>query len=521
MFYLKKCKILIFLVLALVVIGITASFSSKTDFPNYITLAAPRDLAPGEKDPYYISSVAEVWEPLIGVDDDGKIVGVLATSWSHDADYKVWTFQLRKGVTFQDGTPFNAEAVVKNVERWMNMKSKPSPFYSFNVNVMYPGLLRAKAIGDYEVQLYFKDPSPMLIDKMMRFPSAIFSPKCFDVKTGNFKGIAKGTGPFKIVERKANQYVLLERYDDYYGEKAKSKFIVLRSIPNASTRYSALKSGEIQGVLDLGALTPALMLDLLKDKNFSSTTNYNTINHHIIINQTQWPFNDPRMIQAINLMIDREAIVNNYFNGQAKPTSNILNSLSPYALDLPLLHDEAKAKALAKEVVGDKRVEASFIIPQYGVDRYSYQEVTEYLQSAFKKLNVDVNIRILDGAAHKKMLSAGNYNFSIGTQGLPSYDPSSILEIYMSSKGNSNKLYHIGYKNAEADKLIGELKKTVDINKRRELYNKLQMIAYEYPPTIPLASDYTALVYNNKLTGYKASTYGLTLRNVQWKEDAK
>ena len=111
---------------------------------------------------------------------------------------------------------------------------------------------------------------------MTNFGSAMYSPKCFD-ENYNYTGIAQGTGPFKITENVKDQYVLLERNEDYWGEKAAAKTIRVMTIPDVNTRFSAMKSGEIMGVIDLKAITPALAVELVKDDQFAITTTNSTM----------------------------------------------------------------------------------------------------------------------------------------------------------------------------------------------------------------------------------------------------
>lgn len=136
----------------------------------------------------------------------------------------------------------------------MNMKTKSSPFYSFDIEKTYPNLQSVDKVSDYEVKLTFSKPISTLIYNMARFGSAMYSPECFDVKTGDFTKYAQGTGPFKIKEREKEQFVLLERNQDYYGDKSKVKNVRVNVIKDAQTRYTALKSEEIMGVMDLGLL---------------------------------------------------------------------------------------------------------------------------------------------------------------------------------------------------------------------------------------------------------------------------
>ena len=214
-----------------------------------IVLAGYRNVAPGVDDAYYCSVILYVWEPLITMDAAGQPVGKLAKSWEMSDDAKTWTFHLQEGVKFHDGEAFNADAVLYNFDR-MRSEVKPSGFYSLNIDSFYPNLDQVTKVDDYTVQLTFTEASPTLLFTMTNFGSAMYSPKCFD-ENYNYTGIAQGTGPFKITENVKDQYVLLERNEDYWGEKAAAKTIRVMTIPDVNTRFSAMKSGEIMGVIDL------------------------------------------------------------------------------------------------------------------------------------------------------------------------------------------------------------------------------------------------------------------------------
>ncbi|MHB8072830.1 ABC transporter substrate-binding protein [Desulfosporosinus fructosivorans] len=205
--------------------------SSSVDKDSEIVLGGYRNIAPGEKDGYYCSSILYVWEPLVKQDDQASPVPGLAERWEMSADGKEWTFQLRQGVQFHDGEKFNADAVVANFDR-MKLGVKNSSFYPLDINSNYPGLKEYSKVDEYTFKLTFKNPSPTQIYNMVNFGSAMYSPKCFDGE-GNFKGIAQGTGPFKIVENVKDQYVLLARNDNYYGEKAKAKSLRVKVIPDS------------------------------------------------------------------------------------------------------------------------------------------------------------------------------------------------------------------------------------------------------------------------------------------------
>ncbi|MCB2310890.1 ABC transporter substrate-binding protein [Clostridium tagluense] len=490
--------------------------TGKLNEEKEIVLGAARDLAPGETDAYYASSILYVWEPLVGLGENGVPIPQLAEEWSNSKDYKEWTFKIKKGVKFQDGIDLNADAVIKNFERYTNMKTKGSPFYSFNVNKTYPNLESVQKVSGYEVKLIFSKPISTLTYNMARFGSAMYSPKCFDVNTGDFTTFAQGTGPFKIVDRKKDQFTLLERNENYYGEKAKVKNIKIKVIPDSQTRYSALKSEEIMGVMDLGAITPELATELVKDKNFETSTSPSTITQFISVNGLKSPFNNAKIKEALSLLIDRQTIVKEFYGGHGTPTINILNQTSPFAKEIKPVYDAKKAKEIIKKELNGQKMKLEFVIPSYGVDRYPYKAVAEYLQSVLSEVGLNSNITILDGAAFKEAQKTGNYNMALHTQGLPSAEPFTIFDGYMRSGGSSNKAYSLGYKNQRADELIEKLKGTMDLKERGKIYNELQDISAKNPSSIPLFEDVNLIAYNKKITGYKATIYGTTLSNMKW-----
>lgn len=109
-----------------------------------IVMAAPRDLAPGKEDPYFTSSILYVWEPLIGVNEEGKPEPLLVQSWEISEDAKLWTFSLKQGVEFHDGHPLNADAVLQNFDRLQQISPAGSPFYSYDFDHIYPGCNKLK-----------------------------------------------------------------------------------------------------------------------------------------------------------------------------------------------------------------------------------------------------------------------------------------------------------------------------------------------------------------------------------------
>lgn len=519
----KRGVILIGLCLMIVLAGCSASSPGASQpaaapggaKPEEAVLAAPRDLAPGPQDAYYTSSILYVWEPLVAASEDGQPAPKLAKSWSMSDDGKEWTFRLREDVTFHDGEKLNADAAIANFNRSRQFSPKSSPFYTMDIQSSYSGLKDVVKLDDLSFKLTFDNPQPTLLYSMVNFSSAIYSPKNFNEK-GDFNGLPQGTGPFKLIEHQKDQFALLEAYDGYYGDKAKAKRIRVRVIPDPDTRLAALKSGEIMGVMDLGAIPPMLANELLKDNRFEISSTPSTISHYIHPNGKKAPFNDPKMRQAVSLMIDRQQLVKELYLGYPTATVNLLNHTSPFYKEVKAEYNPTEAKKLAAEALGNQRMPIDLIVPTYGLDRYPYKAQAELLQSVLKELQLDVNIRILDSAAFKEAQSKGEYHLALATQGLPNGDPYTLFTNYLSGTGSSNKSYSLGFKNDRVDQLLGQAKTTLNMDERKSIYNELQAISVRELPTIPLFNDASLIAYNKQIKGYKSTIYGTTLPQLEW-----
>lgn len=478
-----------------------------------IVLAGYRNIAPGVEDAYYCSVILYVWEPLVTMDASGQPVGKLAESWEMSGDAKTWTFYLKEGVVFHDGELFNADAVLYNFDR-MRSEVKTSGFYNLNIDSFYPNLGEVKKLDDYTVELTFTEASPSLLYTMTNFGSAIYSPGCFD-EHYNFSGIAQGTGPFIIKENMKDQFVLLERNEEYWGEKAVAQSIRVKTIPDVNTRFSAMKSGEIMGVIDLKAITPSLAAEMVKDSQFAITATNSTMIDFLCLNGTSGVFEDVRMRQALSLLIDRGGIANQIYLGYASPTSNILNYSTPFYKAFPVEYDVEKAKNLAAEVLGDERGSVKYLIQQ---DNAEQKAEAELIAALLPEIGVDVTIESYDWAAIREMMSKGDYDIARGQQGLSNMEAITIFKRFMYSTGDQNVNYSLGCSDKAVDALIERADAEIDMAKRREVYDQLQGLSVELQPVVPLFNEKTLMVYNQKLTGYEAQIYGLDLSKIGWSE---
>lgn len=479
-----------------------------------IVLAAYRQLAPGVNDGYYCSKILGVWEPLITADEEtGAPIPCLASSWEMEDDGRVWIFHLREGVRFHDGTPLTAAVVCQNLA-WMEKEVRSTTFYSRSLKNYYPNLLHAEATDDLTLRLTFSKPSVNQPYNMINFGSPIYAPSCL-AEDGSFSGTALGTGPFRIIENVKDRYVLLERNEDYYGEKARAHRIMVRSIPSPDVRFAALKSEEILGVLDINAMPPVLAGELAQDARFSVSTSRSIMVRYLAMNGTRPPFDDPRMRRAVSLLLDRQLLVDALYLGYAVPTVNLLSISSPFYRSFPVVQNVAEAKRLAREVLGDTRREIVYIVN--GADPVAKGEA-ELIAHWLADLGLDARIEAVESPMMTVRMRRGSYDIARSQQGLPNGDPLYVFDGFFSSKGVRNKALSLGYENAEVNALLTALDTMTDEQSRRAAFDRLQEIGTEDLPVVPLYFDENIVVYNSaRLTGYRAQRYGISLSEVAWK----
>ncbi|MEM9342031.1 MAG: ABC transporter substrate-binding protein [Pseudomonadota bacterium] len=394
-----------------------------------MVMAAPRDRAPGAEDAYYVSSILFVWEPLVQC---GPVPHSLE-SWEMSEDATTWIFTLRDGITWHNGDALIAEHVVGTFDLIILVSPKRSPYHSMYINRAYPGLVSIKAVDNLTFTMTFDCARPTLPHQMVNFSSAIFHPDNFDEK-GNFSDLVIGTGPFRLVCHVPNEELVLEWFDDYWGEPTQTERVVVRTIPDADTRAAALRLEEIVGVMDLGAMPPEQAASLAEDERFAVDSRMSSISHFMNAAGAEGPLSDVRLRCAISMTIDREAV--ELYRGFPTATVNFLNATNPFHFDIPLNYDPEAAAALAAEVLGDERLEARFIIPSWGVARYPYRAQAELIQFMLQPIGIAASIELLDSAAFNEARTSGNYHFSLGTLGLPNADPITVFRDYFVPDGS-------------------------------------------------------------------------------------
>jgi peptide/nickel transport system substrate-binding protein len=283
----------------------------------------------------------------------------LATSWEASEDGLTWVFQLQEGVTFHDGTPFNAEAVVWNFNRWQ-FDDAPGHFeeevFEYYDYMFGPGeesfVGSVEATGEYEVTFTLDEPNGGFLNTLAMPMFSIASPTAVEENGPAYGSPEVGyvcTGPFEFVEWVSDERVVLERYADYWGEiPGNVDRIVFQQIPDNAARFAALQAGEIDAfeqpnVEDLESIENSD--DLYIEMRGPLNVLYLAFSYRI------QEFRDPLVRQAVSMAMDREAIAEAFYPPGAIPAKSFLPpSLWGYNPDLPdISYDPEGARALLAE----------------------------------------------------------------------------------------------------------------------------------------------------------------------------
>ena len=456
-------------------------------------------------------------------EQDTTIKPGLAKEWEPSDDGLTYTFELEEGIKFHDDTDFNADAVVKNFERWANGDEEMFPYYAS----MFGGFKDDESHviesvteeGDYTVVIKLKRPQAPFLKNIAMDMFAIASPTAFEKGDNEFAREPVGTGPFQFVEWKPNDSITIEKFDGYWQEGLpKLGKVIFLSIPDNSARLNALLAGDIDladGINPSDGKTIEDSADLQLFERPSMNVGY------LGLTVTRPPFDNKLVRQAMNHAIDKQTIIDSFFEGRADIAKNPMPpSISGYNDDIEgYEYDPAKAKELLKEAGFEDGFEMElWAMPVPRPYMPDGEKVAEVIQKNLEDIGVKAKIVSHEWATYLELASKGDADaFMLGWTG-DNGDADNFMYVLLDEDniGSNNYTY---FKNDEMHDLFIEAQSEVDEDKRVELYKKAQVIIHEEAPWVPLAHSTPLLGGAKELTGFKAHPTGSDiLKNVDFKE---
>ncbi len=452
-----------------------------------------------------------------------ELVPALATNWSASKDGKTWTFKLRQGVKFHDGTPFDAEAVKFNVDRWWDAKH-PNGYrdagktYEIWQQVFggFKGepdslLQKVKVVDKFTIQFILKQP-------FAAFPSAIASGffgiasptaiKQAGASYGTPGSIAVGTGPYMFKEWRTGDRILLAKNPNYWEKNLpKSEFIVIRFINDPAARLAQLRAGQIDFTVDLA---PDQRKEVESDPNLQvvARPSYNV--GYLALNPSYKPLSDGRVRQAIAYAINRPAIVQAFWGELAAHNAHFLPPPLAWAQspDLkPYPHDPQKAKQLLSDAGYAKGFDLElWYMPVSRPYFPTPKPIAEAFAADLSAIGIRVNLKTKDWAAYlaDRRKPPGYQSFMLGWTG--DYgDPDSFYYPHFGPGATSD----IGnWKNDRMFTLLNQGRATGDRSARAKIYAQVDELLHDKVLRLPIVHSQPLLAKRKTVEGWVPSPLG-------------
>ena len=433
-----------------------------------------------------------LYETLVNIGEDGY-EPCLAESWDISKDGKVYTFNIRKDVYFSDGEICDANAIKAN----------------------FDAIIENKEIDDYTLKITLTSPYyPMLTELGVTRPFAMISPKA--MKNGSTKnGVNEyiGTGPYVLKEYETDKYAVFEANTNYWGEEPKIKRIRVKVIPDNQTRLLALEKGEIDLIFGKNMIDSDAINKYKNDSKFVSSLSAPTSTRQIVLNTTHSILSNSNVRKALQYATDKKAISDGIFYGLEPPADTLFSRTVAYCdIELtPYEYNMDKANQLLEEAgwtvgndgIREKDGQRLSLNLLYNSDSVTEKTISEYLQSEYAKIGVEVNITGEEEQSYRDNMKAGNFDMVFNICWGSPYDPQSSLAAmrqrvygdYAAQQGLHDK--------KEIDEAITKILLSVDENERKELYNFVLTRLHEDAVYIPLTYECNKAVYTSDLKNVK------------------
>ena len=475
----------------------------------------------GHIDPYQSTWLFNsfVADPLVVLAPDGSYLPALATGWSSSPDGRVWTFKLRSGVTFQDGTPFDAEAVRFNLERIAapetaskQLKSDIGPF------------ARVDTPDPLTVVVTYDTPWVTLLDAVRRMP--IWSPTAVQKLGREFERSLVGTGPFTLVERRPNDSITFERWPGYGGWNAIQKTpgpvaldsVTIRFIGEAAVLGSVVRTGDADVAF---AMTAQYVEDYKDSKDFQFYAKGQAGSGLArVMNTRRPPLDDIRVRRALQHAANQEAVNELLYDGLYVASDGPLNNIHPCFWDGAIglyPHDVEKAKALLEEAgwkagPGGMRVASGVRGVADGTPlriRWStlhHQEIGEAMQAQFRLAGIDLAVERVPGPVQLDRVQKRDFELIYERQRSP--DPLILDQVWNSKWDQPGGWAWTGFKDAALDVLLDQLRSIPDADRRCEVAKQAQKIIMENALLLPTLSQPVFVALSSKVKGFEPGAEG-------------
>ena len=424
--------------------------------------------------------------------ESADVEPALAESWTVSNDGLIWTFKLRKGVKFHDGTPCNADAVVFSFER---QRDKNHPYYNKSFtrwNLKFGGIKQTKKVDDYTVQIILNEKFPVLLANLSGYIWYIVSPTAVKNNPNGFRNKPVGTGYFKFVRQVKDSYIEYEANKDYWDGPPKVDKLIVRVIPDNEVRLLSLQKGEVH-VAD--GIDNTHFRDIEKSPNLKLYTAVSLGISYVAMNtEKNGPLANPKVRKALQYAVNEERIFKTVYYGYGERAKQCVPSTWwGHNPNIPgFEYNPERAKKLLADAGYPKGFKTTFL--SYTNPRPFCQSPRDYVtlvKSDLEKVGVGVDIIMMRWEAYRDARVKGDFDFCLAGYVSGTQDPDALLYAMFRSKLNENIAR---VKNATVDRLLDEGRSTYDQGKREKVYQQLAAEIHELSPWLMSGHPVVSLV---------------------------
>ncbi len=505
------------------VLGATFAGPASAQTPPGV-LVVGQIAEPKSLDPHAVTAVNDfrilvnLYDGLVRFRDGTlEVEPALAESYEVSDDGLTYTFALREGVTFHDGTPFNADAVVFNFERMLN---EDHPFHDtgpFPLSFFFSAVDKVEAVDDSTVRFTLKEPYAPFLSNLAYPTGLIVSPAAVEAGGADFGRSPAGTGAFTFADWTPNQRVVLEKNPDYWDGAPPLEAVVFRPITDANTRLAEMLSGGIDVMVET---PPDAVAQFRDDAGFTVHEQAGPHLWFLILNTKEGPFADKRVRQAANYAIDKGALTKDILQGTAEiaagPTPPAFAWAHDEALE-PYPYDPEKAKALLAEA-GYDGAPVTFYVTEGGSGMLDPVAMGTAIQADLEAVGMKTEIETYEWNTYLGLVNPGlEGKADMAEMAWMTNDPDTLPFLTLRSEalpseGGFNSGY---YSNPEVDTLLEEARRATDQSERARLYKEMQAIVADDAPWVFVANWKQNAVTNDRVEGFKLQpSFFLMLQDV-------
>ncbi|MEO1018287.1 MAG: ABC transporter substrate-binding protein [Pseudomonadota bacterium] len=453
---------------------------------------------PKSMDPSAVTAVNDfrilvnLYDGLVRFKDGAlEVEPALAESWEISEDGKTYTFQLKEGVNFHDGTPFNADAVKFTFDRMLDESHPYNDTGPFPLSFFFSAVEETEVIDDTTVRFHLAEPYAPFLSNLAYPTGLIVSPAAVEQHGADFGRNPSGTGPFSFRVWESNRQVALEQNADYWDGAPPLRGVVFRPITDANARVSEMLSGGIDLMVEVPPDNVSLFAD---DPQFQMFEQAGPHLWFLILNVKEPPFDDVRMRQALNYAIDKETLVNDVLQGTATVATGPTPAAFAWAYNEslePYPHDQEKAKALISEAGYGDGVDVTFFVTEGGSGMLDPVPMGTAIQADLAEVGINAKIETYEWNTFLDLVNPGlEGKANMAEMAWMTNDPDTLPFLAlrteaMPDQGGFNSGY---YSNPEVDELLEAARRATDQDERARLYKEMQVIVYEDAPWAFIAS---------------------------------